>query len=168
MATSIPLSVRIPQDDFEWLTALDIKGAATPSDKLRAVIQRHRREHEGEQSYELALAWLRDLIQPFAKGVAAFEHRSGERSEVLAAMIEWAPQLMALLSSERLAAEDSSARARQVEDMLLQRSAALLSALLRLGIAPHAVAYDAESLDRQLPRLAGLIDAIRLARATPP
>jgi hypothetical protein len=52
--------------------------------------------------------------------------------------------------------------------MLLQRSAALLSALLRLGIAPHAVAYDAQALDRQLPRLAGLIDAIRAARAAPP
>lgn len=168
MTTSIPLSVRIPQDDFEWLTALDIKGAATPSEKLRAVIQRYRREHEGAESYELALAWLRDLIQPFANGVAAYEHRSGARSEIVAAAIEWGPQLMAVLSSERLGTEDGDQRARQVEDRLLQRSLALLGALLRLGVAPQAAAYDETALERQLPRLGGLLDAVRAARATPP
>lgn len=173
MSSSIPLSVRIPQDDFEWLTALDLKGATTPSDKLRAVIQRYRREHEGAQSYELALDWLRDLVQPFARDIAAYEHRNGERSEIVAAMIEWVPQLMALLASERLDGGDAPARARRVEDMLLQRSTALLSALLRLGVTPletacDGTAYDGSALDRQLPRLAGLIEAMQAVRRTPP
>lgn len=164
MSSSIPLSVRIPHADFEWLTALDLKGAATPSDKLRAVIQRYRREHEGAQSYELALDWLRDLVQPFARDVAAFEHRSGERSEIVAAMIEWVPQLMALLASERV--EDDGARARRIEEMLLQRGAALLSALLRLGVAPQETAYDRAALERQLPRLVALVDAMQAVRRT--
>lgn len=166
MSVSIPLSVRIPQDDFEWLTALDIKGAVTPSDKLRAIIQRHRREHDGTQSYELALSWLRDLIQPFAREVAAYEHRTSKRSEVVAATIEWVPQLMALLASEHIQADASPARARQVEDMLLQRSVALLGALLRLGITPTSSTYDDGAIARQLPRLGELIDAIRAAQQT--
>ena len=168
MSSSIPLSVRIPQDDFEWLTALDLKGATTPSDKLRTVIQRYRREHEGAQSYELALDWLRDLVQPFAKDIAAYEHRSDERSEIVAAMIEWVPQLMALLASERIEGADAAERARRVEDMLLQRSAALLSALLRLGVAPLETAYDGTALDRQLPRLAALINAMQTVRSNTP
>lgn len=168
MSASIPLSVRIPQADFEWLTALDLKGAATPSDKLRAVIQRYRREHEGAHSYELALDWLRDLVQPFAKDIAAYEHHSGERSEIVAAMLEWVPQLMALLASEHVATADPAERARRIEDMLLQRSVALLSALLRLGVAPAATAYDSDALERQLPRLTALLDALQTVRRNTP
>lgn len=164
MSVSIPLSVRVPQDDFEWLTSLDIKGATTPSDKLRAVIQLHRREHDGSQSYELALSWLRDVVQPFAREVAAYEHRLSKRSEVVAAMIEWVPQLMALLASEHIPSDASPARARQVEDMLLQRSVALLSTLLRLGITPASSTYDENAMARQLPRLGELIDAVRAAQ----
>jgi hypothetical protein len=164
MSVSIPLSVRVPQDDFEWLTSLDIKGANTPSDKLRAVIQLHRREHDGSQSYELALSWLRDVVQPFAREVAAYEHRSSKRSEVVAAMLEWVPQLMALLASEHIHTDASPARARQVEDMLLQRSVSLLSTLLRLGITPASSTYDDSAIARQLPRLGELIDAVRAAQ----
>lgn len=164
MATSIPLSVRIPQDDFEWLTALDIKGALTPSDKLRAIIQRHRREHDGSQSYELALGWLREIAQPFAHEVAAYEHRSSTRSEVVAIMLEWVPQLMALLASEHIPGDAGPLRARQVEDMLLQRGVALLGALLRLGISPSGYTYDEAAIAEQLPRLGKLVDAVRNAQ----
>jgi hypothetical protein len=164
MSVSIPLSVRIPQDDFEWLSTLDIKGASTPSDKLRAIIQRHRREHDGSQSYELALGWLREHIQPFVHEVAAFEHRTSQRSEVVAAMIEWTPQLMALLASEHIDANAGPARARQVEEMLLQRGMALLGTLLRLGITPTTPTYGAAAVERHLPQLGQLIDAVRAAR----
>lgn len=165
MSTSIPLSVRIPQDDFEWLTSLDIKGATTPSDKLRAIIQRERHLHDGGDSYELALSWLRDMVQPFAKHVAAYEHRTAERSEIVAAALEWVPQLMALLASEHIHADASTERASTVEDMLLKRSVSLLSALLRLGISPETATYDPASISRQLPRLRSLIGAISDAPA---
>jgi hypothetical protein len=164
MSASIPLSVRIPQDDFEWLTTLDIDGAGTPSDKLRAVIQRHRRQLEGSQSYELALGWLRDLVQPFAREVAGYEHRTGERSEIVAAMLEWVPQLMALLASEHIPAQATAERARQVEEMLLQRGASLLGALLRLAVTPHHAVYDVDTMERQFARLDALVDAARSAR----
>lgn len=164
MSASIPLSVRIPQDDFEWLTTLDIDGATTPSDKLRTIIQRHRRQLDGSQSYELALGWLRDLVQPFAREVAGYEHRSGERSEIVAAMLEWVPQLMALLASEHIAANASADRARQVEEMLLQRGASLLGALLRLAVTPHHAVYDVATIECQLGRLDPLIDTARATR----
>jgi hypothetical protein len=167
MSISIPLSVRVPQEDFEWLTGLDVAGANTPSDKLRAIIQRYRRQRDGSESYELTLGWLRELVQPFARGVAAYEHHMEQRSEIVAAMLEWVPQLMALLASEQLDAEATSERARKIEDKLLQRSAALMGALLRLGVAPDVPAYDNTAIDRQLPRLGALIDAVRAARQAP-
>jgi hypothetical protein len=164
MSISIPLSVRVPQEDFEWLTGLDVPGTSTPSDKLRAIIQRYRRQLDGSDSYELTLGWLRELVQPFARGVAGFEHRREQRSEIVATMLEWVPQLMALLASEQIDADASPERARKIEDQLLQRSTALISALLRLGVAPDVPAYDSVAIDRQLPKLAALVDAVRVAR----
>ena len=37
------LSARIPTEDMEWLAGLDIQGAVSPSDKLRALIAQMRR-----------------------------------------------------------------------------------------------------------------------------
>lgn len=164
MSVSIPLSVRIPQDDFEWLTGLDIAGANTPSDKLRAIIQRYRRQRDGSESYELTLGWLRELVQPFARSVAGYEHHREQRSEIVAAMLEWIPQLMALLASGQVDADTTLERARKVEDLLMQRTTALLASLLRLGVASDVPAYDPAAIDRQLPKLGALIDAVRAAR----
>jgi hypothetical protein len=165
MPVSIPLSVRVPQDDFEWLSALAVDGAATPSDKLRAIIQSHRRELEGVSSYPTALSWLRERIQPLAAEVAAHEHDAGTRSDVVAAAMEWAPQLMALLISSHVAAgEGSEQAARQLEDFVLQKSAALLGALLRLGVGAAPPTYATDALDRHVFPLGQLIDAIRVTR----
>ncbi|GLQ97165.1 hypothetical protein GCM10007863_15850 [Dyella mobilis] len=164
MAISVPLSVRVSQDDFEWLNSLDIRGAVTPSDKLRAIIRRDRRQQDGIQSYELTLSWLREIIQPFVEALSEYEHRSHQRSEIIAAVVEWVPQLMALLASNSIPAEASAKRARQLENMLLQRSLAMLSALLRLGIAPENATYDSNTYDRHLPLLGTLFDNVRSAR----
>ncbi|KAG9590341.1 hypothetical protein KCV01_g11892, partial [Aureobasidium melanogenum] len=165
MAVSIPLSVRVPQDDFEWLSALAVDGATTPSDKLRAIIQSHRRELEGTASYEAALGWLRQRVQPLAQEVASYEHRAGTRSEAIAAAMEWAPQLMALLVSSHVPADaENDAAARQLEDLVLQKSAALLGALLRLGIGVPPPTYSPDAIDRHVFPLGRLIDAVRVAR----
>jgi hypothetical protein len=169
MPVSIPLSVRVPQDDFEWLSALAVDGAATPSDKLRAIIQSHRRELEGVSSYDAALAWLRERVQPLAREVAAHEHRAAERSDAIAAAMEWAPQLMALLISSHVPAEGDDGRtARQLEDSVLQKAAALLGALLRLGIGTPPPTYAADAIDRHVIPLGQLIDAVRVARGQNP
>src|SRR5215468_11218966 len=77
------LSARIPMDDMEWLAGLDMQGAVSPSDKLRALIAQVRRQHDGTLDYERSLGWLRDLVTPFVTAVRAFEHHNRLHSEVL-------------------------------------------------------------------------------------
>ena len=36
--TTVAMSVRVPQVDAEFIASLDLPGASTPSDKLRAII----------------------------------------------------------------------------------------------------------------------------------
>jgi hypothetical protein len=51
------LSVRIPSEDLEWLAALEISGASTPSDKLRALIAQMRKQHQGTMDHATCVAW---------------------------------------------------------------------------------------------------------------
>ena len=80
------LSARISSEDFEWLVSLDIPGASTPSDKVRALLQQLRKQQDGAADYGAALAWMRELVAPAMAGIGAFEHRSGVHSELVRLM----------------------------------------------------------------------------------
>ena len=65
------LSARIPLEDIEWLASLDIQGAVSPSDKLRALIAQMRRQYEGTLDYEA------NYIERFARlKLPRFAHSS--------------------------------------------------------------------------------------------
>src|SRR5215813_2489311 len=91
------LSARIPSEDMEWLMALDIPGAVSPSDKLRAMVAQMRRQHEGALDYDRSLAWLRELLTPSVAAIRGFEHHNRMHSEPLTLVAEWLPQIMATL-----------------------------------------------------------------------
>ena len=44
---SVPLSVRVSPDDARFISQIDIAGAATPSDKVRALLADARKRREG-------------------------------------------------------------------------------------------------------------------------
>jgi hypothetical protein len=81
------VSARLPSEDLQWLSALELPGAVTPSDKLRALIAQMRKQHEGALDYAACLAWLRDLLSPFVIELRGIEHRERTHSEALSANI---------------------------------------------------------------------------------
>jgi hypothetical protein len=115
------LSARIPSEDLEWLSRLDIQGAVSPSDKVRSLIGQLRRQHEGTLDYQRSLTWLRDLVAPFVSAIRAIEHQNRMHSEVLTLVAEALPQIMATLLSERGLTNDAKARAVEVEQIVVQR-----------------------------------------------
>jgi hypothetical protein len=147
------LSARIPADDLEWIAGLDIQGAVSPSDKVRALIAQMRRQHEGTLDYERSLSWLRDLVAPFVTAVRALENQNRMHSEVLTLAAEWLPQVMATLLSERGLGRDARDRAMEIEDLVAQRCFQLLTSLLRLGVTRDTGCYSPASLDRHLPKV---------------
>src|SRR5215475_14272682 len=115
------LSARISAEDMEWLAGLDVQGAVSPSDKIRALIGQLRRQHEGTLDFQRSLSWLRDLIGPCVSAVRAFEHENRMHSEVLTLVTEGLPQIMATLLSARGLGEDARKRAIDLEDVVVQR-----------------------------------------------
>ena len=70
------VSARLPSEDLQWLSALELPGAVTPSDKLRALIAQIRKQHEGALDYSACLAWLRDLLSSFVIELRGIEQAS--------------------------------------------------------------------------------------------
>lgn len=136
------LSARIPAEDAEWLMSLDIQGAVSPSDKLRALIAQMRRQHEGTLDYATCVAWLRDLLAPFVTNIRTLEHRNRMHSEALTLAAEWLPQIMATLVSERAPARGEREKALEIEDVVVQRCFQFLASLLRLAVTREAPCYN--------------------------
>ena len=157
------LSVRVPSEDIEWLASLEVPGAVTPSDKLRALIAQMHRQHQGTMDYAACVAWLRDLLAPFVVAVREVEHRQKIHSDAINAVIEWVPQIAATLLAERRFGSDAK-RVTALEDELIQRCFHLTTTLLRLGITPRAECYDPSAIERHLGRVLELADLISADR----
>jgi len=158
------LSARIPSEDMEWLVGLDVQGAVSPSDKLRALIGQVRRQYDGTLDYQRSLGWLRDLVAPFVSATRAFEHRERMHSEVLTLVAEALPQIMATLLSERTLADDAKQRAIEVEEIVVQRSFQLLASLLRLAVTRDAACYNPRVIDTHVRNVLEIAEIVTQTR----
>jgi hypothetical protein len=164
MAAMQTVSVRIPNEDMEWLATLTIQGASTPSDKLRALVTQTRRQTEGAADYTASSAWMRDLLLPLIAKLGAHENKQGAHSEIVRLIAEWAPQTMALLISESNLGQNTQQRVVQLEDRLAARVFQLMSAILRLGVTQKADCYDPSVLEKYLPQVIELVNVIAANR----
>jgi hypothetical protein len=158
------LSARIPLEDIEWLASLDIQGAVSPSNKLRALIAQMRRQYEGTLDYERSLSWLRDLIAPFVTAIRALEHNNRMHSEVLTLTAEWLPQIMATLLSERALPKDAKKRAIDVEEIVVQRCFQLLASIMRLAVTRAAACYSPAVIDKHVASVLEIAQIITQTR----
>lgn len=146
------LSIRVNEDDYQWLLSSGDPVAKTPSEKLRSLITRMRRQEEGSGDYDACADWMRALAKPLADSVSAHERKARAHSEAVAAALEWVPQLMALLVAERIDPGQPRSAA-EIEAILLQRSFRLLSTLLRMGVTSYPATYDPRAVDAYLPEI---------------
>jgi hypothetical protein len=149
------ISARIPGEDLQWLASLDIQGAVSPSDKLRALISQMRRQYEGTLDYERSLSWLRDLIAPFVAAIRTLEHNNRMHSEVLTLTAEWLPQIMATLLSERALPKDA---------IVVQRCFQLLASIMRLAVTRTAACYNPSVIDKHVSGMLEISDIVTQAR----
>lgn len=134
----MPVSGRIPEDLYLWLSTTPLEGAATLSDKLRVAVATLKRLQDGDADYNGALAMHRDLGNNLRKQLAKMEAEHGH-SEVISTVMEHAPAIAAALTSAQI---NNLPDARKLEDQLTQRSLQLAESLLRQAITRQARAYD--------------------------
>ena len=157
------VSVRIPEDDIEWLMGLDIEGARNPSDRIRSLIGATRRQRAGTTDFVACAAMLRDFLRPLQDAVSTAERREKVHSEVVAAILAALPEIMAeAIAFPPVPANGAAVPTlTHIEADLATRTMRLLVQLLRLSITPAVPAYDPTVLDSYLAEIAHIADLIR-------
>jgi hypothetical protein len=156
----VPISGRIPDDLYAWLSTLQLEDATTVSDKLRVAILHLKRVHEGDTDYLGALSMYRDLGRSTRDQIAHLEQKTGQHSEVLAALMEHLPALIALLHSSQISSPQS---AKELEAALVRRTLQLAETLLRQAITGGAAAFDEKVITDNSTRL---LEVARLVSST--
>ena len=139
---SIPLSFRVTDEDAEFLAGLEIPGAITPSEKLRALITRARLEHAQERTYEGSLGRVRELLEPTSQTLRAREMAIRQRSELIADTLYWLPDLVAFLMAGPETSRKGGDDLRAFEAGVADRIFRFVEAVLRLGVTAKAPCYD--------------------------
>lgn len=167
-AKSIPISVRISDDDAAFLAALSLSGAATPSEKIRALLARARADAEDGQGYEASLTRVREWLEPVSQQLRAREMTTRQRSELIADTLYWLPDLMAFLMagpdpSTRKAEEGLKAFEAGVADRIFR----FIEAVLRLAVTEKAPCYDPGIVSEGVRGALELTGVILTRRNTP-
>lgn len=156
------VSVRIPDEDLEWLMALDIAGARNPSDRIRSLIAANRRQREGTTDYVACVAMLRDFLRPFLDVLRAAERREKIHSEVVATVADSLPEIMAEMIAFRPVPDDDTAAdaLAHIEADLTARTMRALIRILRLSITQAVPAYAPAVLDSHVAEIIEIANLI--------
>jgi hypothetical protein len=163
---SIAMSVRVSQDDAQFIAELDVPRASTPSDKLRSIIAEARDRHRGTRDYSRCLAVVQQMIHPSRQRVRETEYQKRVHSDLMAAVFDWLPETVAAVVTWPPADRDQqdAANLPELENMLADRVFRLIDITLRMGVTSECRCYDSQAVaDRLGPvlELTRLIDAAR-------
>lgn len=163
---TVPFSARISVEDAEFIAGLQIEGANTPSDKLRALLAEARRRHDNAGDYAGALHLAQDWLAPARRGILAREHELKLHSELVLRVMDWLPESLAFLLASAGSAEHASASdLEQLERGLMERLARLMDAVLQLAVTGSSPCYDPKVVLERLPSVIQLIRLIVSAKA---
>jgi hypothetical protein len=138
------MSVRVSEEDAEFLADFEIAGANTPSEKLRHLIAQARDRQHQAHSYEGALGLVRELLEPVAQTLRARELATRQRSEMIADTLYWLPDVVAYLIAGP-GAKPGKADAKELVEFeagVAHRIFRFTDAMLRLAVTSTAPCYD--------------------------
>ncbi len=143
----IPVSVRISQEDADFIASLQIEGANTPSEKIRELLKQARLAHTQAQDYTSALNTMERFLHTAKHRILYAEQAQGIHSTVLARLFELLPDLLATVVAdvdEPMSADDLVA----YEEKVMWRIVRLTDAMLQLAVIGKGAAYDDEVLQQ--------------------
>lgn len=152
---SIPISVRVSQDEAESLARLHIPGATTPSEKLRALITDAHNREQGPQDYPEAIVQSQQWLAPVFEAIQTTESRLGQQSDIIALLREWLPDLTAQLrlnalgqtnNRESLSKSDLLAMEKDITERLVR----LMERVFQLSLTSRCHCYDPELLSKRM------------------
>jgi hypothetical protein len=160
---TVPLSVRVSHEDADFLASLELEGANTPSEKLRALIAEARRREDSLGGFSESQMELRRLIQPLIEKVQDYEANNECYSQLLHLGLEWIPEAMAELVAQRFKLQhqlDENSM-QELERRVADRVFRLIEGFLRLAVTQDCEGYDPQVVQKRLPRIRQLVELMK-------
>ncbi len=156
----IQIGARVSAEDAEFLNLLEIDGARTPSDKLRAIIREARLQREYAQDFPGIYKAIQERVTPLTEKIKKVEFEKNIRSEPLARILEWLPEFYAYCLSSLPEDIDSEEELRLYEQGAVDRVAILYESLLHQELSSHSTSYNQHIFKSHISSLAKIINII--------
>lgn len=157
----VQIGARVTEKDAEFINLLEINGARSPSDKIRALIQEARRQREYSRDYSGAYKMLQDQLTPISDSIRSAEFENGCQSILLARILEWMPEFYAfVLSSSTVDGEGSVEELQAFEKGAIDKVVRLFESLLHLELSNQATSYNSDEFFNHVKGLENLISII--------
>jgi len=160
---TLPMSVRLNQEEAEFLNNLHIKGAATPSDKLRAIIAEARSRRERPVAFLSCFQMVQEQLGPVVEKIKQAELNSGMHSEVLGRVVEWLPDLTAYIVSAVLGDGKPLAREelQEIEKNIADRVFRIIDSFVQMAITRSCPCYSPSLIRDRIATVLELAELIR-------
>ena len=156
---SVPLSVRVSDEDAVFLANLEIGDAVTPSEKLRALLLEARRRQAGLHDAAEGGLMLRDMAMPAWRAIRRLEAQAGRKSDLVLKLYERLPDLMAQLIA---GAEDEDSKCLAAfEADLMEQICLLLKDFISLGLTSPVRVHSETNFDAEMKPVMELVELAR-------
>ena len=158
--STVPISGRVTEEDYQYLMEYPIAGKVTASEKLRYVVSFFRTYHESLESYEESFAELNRLLEPSRKALKKAELETGSSSEFVDRILQVLPEMLALsitLSLPKKADKQLPALL-AFEDRQLKSVMGLIESVLRMGLTSQSPTYNPTVLRDKMDTIRELVE----------
>lgn len=142
MPKSVPLSVRLNDEEAAFLSAFDAPGAVTPSEKIRAILEEARARQMGVRDYAGCAAMMEDLLRPSLTRIRRAQRQADIRSDFALRMFEKLPELLAELVVATPEDDAGTEQLTKFEAELADQVFALIEEVIDMGLTSRSRTYD--------------------------
>lgn len=160
---TVSLSTRISQEDAEFLSALKLESANTPSEKLRVIIAEARKRQEGMQDYRSSLLMYQNMLNRLVTVSREIEMENQIHSELVSRLTEWLPDMMAFTTAmgSELHQSRNVEDLKKIEEGITDRSFRLFQSILQMGITESCPCYQTNAVSKRMAEIVNLVNVIQ-------
>lgn len=156
---SVQIGARISHEDAEFLSQLEVDGAKTPSDKLRAIIEEARFRRQRDTDFLGCYKEMVEQLAPALETIKKMEFEAGVHSEVMARVSQWMPDFYAFFLSTILVGNgDITPNLEKIEEGVTSRIFLLFQAILQMGISQQCPCYNPNLISDHLQAVSELAE----------
>lgn len=153
MSKSVPLSLRISSEDAEFIANLQISGAITPSDKIRAIIKEAKNRREQPRDYANSRNYVNEALSHLRAEITRFELEQNQYSELINQFNDWLADAFAFINSFNIEPQAIEEGLRRLEQGIVKRIFRLIETITRMGVTLKAPCYDRDIIRKEMETL---------------